>query len=189
MQSQTSVPRQQSAFPVRTQLHPLLLLPSFVPLPGSGEAWTAEELRSAIHCDHGYTPASAPVRWLVEVLAGLGHAQRRAFLSFTTGAPRLPPGGLAALRPRLTVVRKSARSWREEGTGARPAPPSPASSYGTPGAVSSPGQGAALDADADLPSVMTCANYIKLPPYSCKAVLEARLMYVLAEGQGSFDLS
>ncbi|KAL6784704.1 hypothetical protein ACKKBF_B02870 [Auxenochlorella protothecoides x Auxenochlorella symbiontica] len=158
-------------------------------LCGSGEAWTAEELRSAIHCDHGYTPASAPVRWLVEVLAGLGPAQRRAFLSFTTGAPRLPPGGLAALRPRLTVVRKSARSWREEGTGVRPAPPSPASSYGTPGAVSSPGQGAALDADADLPSVMTCANYIKLPPYSCKAVLEARLMYVLAEGQGSFDLS
>ena len=44
-------------------------------------------------------------------------------------------------------------------------------------------------ADGDLPSVMTCANYIKLPPYSCKAVLAERLMYAIREGQGSFDLS
>ncbi len=44
-------------------------------------------------------------------------------------------------------------------------------------------------ADADLPSVMTCANYIKLPPYSSKAVMAARLMYAIREGQGSFDLS
>lgn len=28
------------------------------------------------------------------------------FLRFVTGTPRLPPGGLAALQPRLTVVRK-----------------------------------------------------------------------------------
>lgn len=28
------------------------------------------------------------------------------FLRFVTGSPRLPPGGLAALQPRLTVVRK-----------------------------------------------------------------------------------
>lgn len=47
----------------------------------------------------------------------------------------------------------------------------------------------ACAADADLPSVMTCANYIKLPPYSSKAVMAARLMYAIREGQGSFDLS
>lgn len=29
------------------------------------------------------------------------------------------------------------------------------------------GMGTTL-ADRDLPSVMTCANYLKLPPYSCK---------------------
>ena len=44
-------------------------------------------------------------------------------------------------------------------------------------------------ADCDLPSVMTCANYIKLPPYSSKDVLKQRLMYAISEGQGSFDLS
>jgi E3 ubiquitin-protein ligase TRIP12 len=36
---------------------------------------------------------------------------------------------------------------------------------------------------------MTCANYIKLPPYSSKLVLAERLMYAINEGQGSFDLS
>ena len=44
-------------------------------------------------------------------------------------------------------------------------------------------------ADGDLPSVMTCANYIKLPPYSSKEVMKERLLYAIAEGQGSFDLS
>ena len=43
--------------------------------------------------------------------------------------------------------------------------------------------------DGELPSVMTCANYIKLPPYSSKAVCARQLQFVLAEGQGSFDLS
>ena len=43
--------------------------------------------------------------------------------------------------------------------------------------------------DGDLPSVMTCANYLKLPPYSSKAVMEARLLFAIREGQGSFDLS
>ena len=44
-------------------------------------------------------------------------------------------------------------------------------------------------ADGDLPSVMTCANYIKLPPYSSKAVARSRILFAIREGQGSFDLS
>jgi E3 ubiquitin-protein ligase TRIP12 len=36
---------------------------------------------------------------------------------------------------------------------------------------------------------MTCANYLKLPPYSSAAVARERLVYAMAEGQGSFDLS
>ena len=31
---------------------------------------------------------------------------RRAFVRFSTGCSSLPPGGLASLQPRLTVVRK-----------------------------------------------------------------------------------
>ncbi|KAI3474020.1 hypothetical protein Pfo_028808 [Paulownia fortunei] len=43
--------------------------------------------------------------------------------------------------------------------------------------------------DADLPSVMTCANYLKLPPYSSKEVMKEKLLYAVIEGQGSFHLS
>ncbi|KAL3628555.1 E3 ubiquitin-protein ligase upl4 [Castilleja foliolosa] len=43
--------------------------------------------------------------------------------------------------------------------------------------------------DADLPSVMTCANYLKLPPYSSKNVMKEKLLYAITEGQGSFHLS
>lgn len=34
--------------------------------------------------------------------------------------------------------------------------------------TASNGTGASESADDDLPSVMTCANYLKLPPYSTK---------------------
>ncbi len=44
-------------------------------------------------------------------------------------------------------------------------------------------------ADGDLPSVMTCANYIKLPAYSSKEVMLKRIIYAIQEGQGAFHLS
>ncbi|XP_075494314.1 E3 ubiquitin-protein ligase UPL4-like isoform X2 [Primulina tabacum] len=43
--------------------------------------------------------------------------------------------------------------------------------------------------DADLPSVMTCEKYLKLPPYSTKEVMKEKLLYAITEGQGSFHLS
>ncbi|KAJ6896920.1 E3 ubiquitin-protein ligase UPL3-like [Populus alba x Populus x berolinensis] len=51
------------------------------------------------------------------------------------------------------------------------------------------GTGPSESADDDLPSVMTCANYLKLPPYSTKEVMYKKLLYAISEGQGSFDLS
>lgn len=43
---------------------------------------------------------------LLEIMGEFTPEQQRAFCQFVTGAPRLPPGGLAALSPKLTVVRK-----------------------------------------------------------------------------------
>ncbi|KAL1200108.1 E3 ubiquitin-protein ligase UPL4 [Cardamine amara subsp. amara] len=43
--------------------------------------------------------------------------------------------------------------------------------------------------ETDLPSVMTCANYLKLPPYSSKEKMKEKLLYAITEGQGSFHLS
>lgn len=75
-------------------------------LRGQGEAWTPEFLLATIKCDHGYTSSSRSVRHFVEVLAELPQAEQRTLLRFVTGSPRLPPGGLAALRPPLTIVMK-----------------------------------------------------------------------------------
>lgn len=42
----------------------------------------------------------------VNVLLDMSPEERKAFLQFTTGCSSLPPGGLANLYPRLTIVRK-----------------------------------------------------------------------------------
>ena len=45
------------------------------------------------------------------------------------------------------------------------------------------------DPDAELPSMVTCQNYLKLPNYSSLAAMERRMAVAIAEGQGSFHLS
>jgi len=148
-------------------------------LCGSGERWSVQGLADSIKFDHGYMPSSPVVRCFLEVLAELDAADQRRFLRFVTGCPRLPPGGIASLQPRLTVVRKH--------------PPSPGADSATPGSTPvgsfKDAGGGTTAADADLPSVMTCANYLKLPPYSSKQVMTERLLFAIREGQGSFDLS
>ncbi|XP_058110158.1 E3 ubiquitin-protein ligase UPL4 [Magnolia sinica] len=124
-------------------------------LCGEHDTWASGDLLEHIKFDHGYTATSPPIVNLLEIIQDFGCDQRRAFLQFVTGAPRLPPGGLASLNPKLTIVRKQWSKWE----------------------------------DADLPSVMTCANYLKLPPYSSKERMRERLLYAITEGQGSFHLS
>ncbi|GLT47885.1 hypothetical protein SLA2020_215420 [Shorea laevis] len=124
-------------------------------LCGEHDSWTINELLDHIKFDHGYTASSPPIISLLEIIEEFTPEQRRAFLQFVTGAPRLPPGGLASLHPKLTIVRKHSGNC----------------------------------ADADLPSVMTCANYLKLPPYSSKERMKEKLLYAISEGQGSFHLS
>lgn len=124
-------------------------------LCGEQETWTFSDLLDHVKFDHGYTASSLPVINLLETIQEFECKERRAFLQFVTGAPRLPPGGLAALNPKLTMVRKIC----------------------------------GYEVDMDLPSVMTCANYLKLPPYSSKERMRERLLYAITEGQGSFHLS
>ncbi|KAG6744075.1 hypothetical protein POTOM_052784 [Populus tomentosa] len=92
---------------------------------------------------------------LLEIIKEFEYEQRRSFLQFVPGAPRLPTGGLASLNPKLTIVRKHCSNCE----------------------------------DVDLPSVMTCANHLKLPPYSSKDKMKEKLLYAITEGQGSFHLS
>eukprot|EP00252_Welwitschia_mirabilis_P001954 TRINITY_DN11917_c0_g1_i1.p1 TRINITY_DN11917_c0_g1~~TRINITY_DN11917_c0_g1_i1.p1 ORF type:complete len:1272 (-),score=268.49 TRINITY_DN11917_c0_g1_i1:159-3632(-) len=130
---------------------------------GVQHLWRAETLSEHMKFDHGYTVGSPHITNLLEIMGEFNPLQQRAFMQFVTGSPRLPPGGLAALSPKLTVVCKL-----------------------------HPGGHGVLDSitiDEVFPSAMTCANYLKLPPYSTKEIMRKRLLYAISEGQGSFDLS
>ncbi|CAA3000435.1 E3 ubiquitin- ligase UPL3 [Olea europaea subsp. europaea] len=137
-------------------------------LCGRRELWKAETLVDHIKFDHGYTAKSPAIVYLLEIMGEFTPEQQLAFCQFVTGAPRLPPGGLAVLNPKLTIVRKHSSNT---------------------GNTTQNGSGPSESADDDLPSVMTCANYLKLPPYSSKEIMYKKLLYAISEGQGSFDLS
>ena len=76
---------------------------------------------------------------LVNVLCDMTSDERKAFVQFVTGSSSLPPGGLANLHPRLTVVRKV---YTDEHA---------------------------------MPSVNTCAHYLKIPEYPTEKMLKERL--------------
>ncbi|KAG6604936.1 E3 ubiquitin-protein ligase UPL3, partial [Cucurbita argyrosperma subsp. sororia] len=171
----TGIMRQMEAFTAGfNQVFDISALRIFIPheldhlLCGRRELWKADTLADHIKFDHGYTAKSPAIVNFLEIMGAFTPEQQRAFCQFVTGAPRLPPGGLAVLNPKLTIVRKH-------------------SSTATNAATS--GVGASESADDDLPSVMTCANYLKLPPYSTKEIMYKKLIYAINEGQGSFDLS
>ncbi|KAH8510535.1 hypothetical protein H0E87_008184 [Populus deltoides] len=171
----TGIMRQMEAFRAGfNQVFDISSLQIFTPqeldylLCGRRELWEVETLVDHIKFDHGYTAKSPAIVNLLEIMGEFTPEQQRAFCQFVTGAPRLPPGGLAVLNPKLTIVRKHSSSA---------------------GNAMLNGTGPSESADDDLPSVMTCANYLKLPPYSTKEVMYKKLLYAISEGQGSFDLS
>jgi E3 ubiquitin-protein ligase TRIP12 len=63
-------------------------------------------LEQAIKADHGYNSDSRVVRDLIDIMTSYSKEERRAFLQFMTGAPKLPLGGFKGLNPQFTVVRK-----------------------------------------------------------------------------------
>ena len=117
---------------------------------------------------------SKSVRNFLQVMSELSLPQRREFLQFVTGSPKLPIGGkvfapsaevnqakciigFKSLTPMFTVVCKPAE------------PP--------------------FTSDDFLVSVMTCQNYVKLPDYTDINVLREKLLTAITEGQGAFHLS
>ncbi|VDM13543.1 unnamed protein product [Wuchereria bancrofti] len=68
--------------------------------------WTREDIISFTEPKLGYTKESPGFLRFVDVLVGMNACERKSFLQFTTGCSSLPPGGLANLHPRLTIVRK-----------------------------------------------------------------------------------
>ncbi|KAF2098199.1 hypothetical protein NA57DRAFT_76992 [Rhizodiscina lignyota] len=70
------------------------------------EDWSLETLMDSIKADHGFNLDSKSVRNLLTVMSDMDPQQRRNFLQFVTGSPKLPIGGFKALTPMFTVVCK-----------------------------------------------------------------------------------
>ena len=68
------------------------------------EDWSMETLMDSIKADHGYNLDSKSVRNLLQTMSEFTVQQRRDFLQFVTGSPKLPIGGFKALTPSFTVV-------------------------------------------------------------------------------------
>ena len=111
----------------------------------------------SIKAEHGYTLDSRVVKWLAEFMGTFSKSDRREFLEFMTGSPKLPIGGFKALCPILTVVVRTTES------GQKP--------------------------ESYLPSVMTCAHFLKIPQYPSKESLVDKFLIAMKEGAGSFHLS
>uniref|UniRef100_A0A1L8DSR6 E3 ubiquitin-protein ligase n=2 Tax=Nyssomyia neivai TaxID=330878 RepID=A0A1L8DSR6_9DIPT len=96
-----------------SQVFPLNKLAAFTPEEARimicGEQnpeWTRDDLLNYTEPKLGYSKDSPGFLRFVNVLMSLTGPERKAFLQFTTGCSSLPPGGLANLLPRLTIVRK-----------------------------------------------------------------------------------
>ncbi|EME89376.1 uncharacterized protein MYCFIDRAFT_55795 [Pseudocercospora fijiensis CIRAD86] len=112
---QSGVQRQVEAFRTGFSLvFPYSALRAFTPdelcmLFGHGEEdWSLETLMDSIKADHGFNLDSRSVRNLLQAMSEFSSQDRRDFLQFVTGSPKLPIGGFKSLTPMFTVVRKSA---------------------------------------------------------------------------------
>ncbi|KAI9890479.1 MAG: Ubiquitin fusion degradation protein 4 [Vezdaea aestivalis] len=70
------------------------------------EDWSLETLLDSIKADHGFNMDSKSVRNLLQTMSELKAPERRDFLQFVTGSPKLPIGGFKSLTPMFTVVCK-----------------------------------------------------------------------------------
>lgn len=70
------------------------------------EDWSLETLTDSIKADHGYNMDSRSVKNLLQAMSQFDRVQRREFLQFITGSPKLPIGGFRSLTPMFTVVCK-----------------------------------------------------------------------------------
>lgn len=107
----SGVRRQVEAFRAGfTQVFPYNALRAFTPselimlFGRTEEDWSIETLMDSMKADHGFNMDSKSVRNLLQTMSELTSQQRRDFLQFVTGSPKLPIGGFKSLTPIFTVV-------------------------------------------------------------------------------------
>ena len=72
----------------------------------SEEDWSEATLMASIKPDHGLNTESTTFQDIVAIMSGFSVRERRNFLQWLTGSPKLPIGGFAGLHPQLTIVKR-----------------------------------------------------------------------------------
>lgn len=70
------------------------------------EDWSEATLTATLKPDHGYSSESTTFRDLISIMSSFDLNERREFLQWLTGSPKLPIGGFGGLQPQLTVVKR-----------------------------------------------------------------------------------
>ena len=70
--------------------------------------WSLSTLDNYIITNHGYNKSSEIYNYLIKFMMSLNSSEKKVFILFITGCPRLPIGGLKNLNPKLTIVKKQA---------------------------------------------------------------------------------
>lgn len=70
--------------------------------------WSKDAILDAANYTHGFSVHSKVSQWFATLLSSFTDEQRRKFLRFATGSPRLPPRGFKGFHHRLTLSRKDA---------------------------------------------------------------------------------
>ena len=133
------------------------------------EAWDYDNLMENIIPDHGFDKNSLMYKGLLQIMIKMNNLERKTFLQFVTGSPRLPIGGknffkyfyylgFKNLSPKLSVVMKKLVNESE-------------------------------NPNDFLPTVMTCQKNMKIPNYSNVEILNERLFLAMYEGNNAFHLS
>ena len=73
---------------------------------GSDPRLTIEDLRKYVKLEHGYNSKSPEIAQLFEIISEMTDEEQKLFIKFVTGCQRLPYGGLAYLKPPLTVAKR-----------------------------------------------------------------------------------
>ena len=177
----SGVKRQIEAFSAGfSEVFPYSALRAFTPdelvmlFGRNDEDWSLETLMDSIKADHGYNLDSKSVRNLLTTMSQYTPEERRDFLQFITGSPKLPIGGKHNIHPERRLFTNDIAGFKNLTpmftVVCKPAEPP-------------------YTSDDYLPSVMTCVNYLKMPDYSTLDVLREKLSVAVKEGQGAFHLS
>jgi E3 ubiquitin-protein ligase TRIP12 len=137
----------------------------------------------SIKADHGFNMDSKSVKNLLQTMSELSLSDRREFLQFVTGSPKLPIGGESKtyISGLVELSKKDFVDNLNFSTGFKRLTPMFT-------VVCKPSE-PPYTSDDYLPSVMTCVNYLKLPDYTSMEVMQERLRVAISEGQGAFHLS